>query len=193
MEPLPGRPLESRQRAARVARTTLTLNLKRSLVCQNCHMNHRQTTNAPTMSAAASSRLRRVNPALNAVVLKHYELAREAVRAGLPAGPLAGVPMLLKDLGLQLRGTVTSNGSVFFRDAVTDYDSTFVSRYRAAGLVIFGKSASPELGQTATTESKLWGLTRNPWNRDYSAGGSSGGAAAAVTRGWTSRRGGSRP
>lgn len=84
-----------------------------------------------------------VNPALNAVVLKHYELAREAVRPGLPTGPLSGVPMLLKDLGVQLRGTVTSNGSVLYRDAVADYDSTLVSRYRAAGFVIFGKTTSP--------------------------------------------------
>jgi len=143
----------------------------------------KREVSAAEVLEAAIARAEAVNPALNAVVLKHYELAREAVRAGLPAGPLAGVPMLLKDLGLQLRGTVTSNGSVFFRDAVADYDSTFVSRYRAAGLVIFGKSASTELGQTATTESKLWGLTRNPWNRDYSAGGSSGGAAAAVAAG----------
>lgn len=132
---------------------------------------------------AAIARTEALNPAINAVVLKHYELAREAVRAGLPAGPLSGVPMLLKDLGIQLRGTVTSNGSAFFRDAVADHDSTLVSRYRAAGLVIFGKTASPEFGQTATTESKLWGLTRNPWNRAYSTGGSSGGAAAAVAAG----------
>ena len=143
----------------------------------------KREVSAAEVLEAAIARAEQVNPAINAVVLKHYELAREAVRAGLPAGPLAGAPMLLKDLGVQLRGTVTSNGSAFFRDAVADYDSTLVSRYRAAGLVIFGKSASPELGQTATTESKLWGLTRNPWNREYSAGGSSGGAAAAVAAG----------
>jgi len=142
----------------------------------------RQVSPAELLEAAIA-RTEAVNPALNAVVLKHYELAREAIRAGLPAGPLMGVPMLLKDLGVQLRGTVTTNGSVFFRDAMADYDSTIVSRYRAAGLVIFGKTASPELGQTATTESKLWGLTRNPWNREYSTGGSSGGAAAAVAAG----------
>lgn len=132
---------------------------------------------------AAIARAEAVNPALNAVILKHYELAREAVGSGLPTGALAGVPMLLKDLSIQLRGTVTSNGSRFFRDAVADHDSTLVSRYRSAGLVIFGKTASPEFGLTATTESRLWGLTRNPWNLEYSTGGSSGGAAAAVAAG----------
>lgn len=143
----------------------------------------RREVSATELLEAAIARTEAVNPALNAVVLKHYELAREAARGGLPAGALSGVPMLLKDLGVALRGTVTTNGSVFFRDAVAGYDSTLVSRYRAAGLVIFGKSASPELGQTATTESKLWGVTHNPWHADYSAGGSSGGAAAAVAAG----------
>src|SRR5690606_8271788 len=100
----------------------------------------KREVSAAEVLEAAIARAEQVNPAINAVVLKHYELAREAVRAGLPAGPLAGAPMLLKDLGVQLRGTVTSNGSAFFRDAVADYDSTLVSRYRAAGLVIFGKS-----------------------------------------------------
>lgn len=132
---------------------------------------------------AAIARVEAVDPAINAVVLKHYDLARAAVKSGRPAGPLCGVPMLLKDLGIALKDTVTSQGSAFFRDAVADHDSTVVQRYRQAGLNIFGKTASPEFGQTGTTESRLWGLTRNPWNREYSAGGSSGGAAAAVAAG----------
>ncbi len=132
---------------------------------------------------AAISRTEAINPAINAVVLKHYELARAAASAGKPAGLLGGVPMLLKDLGISFKHTITSNGSVFFRDAMADHDSTLVDRYRRAGLNIFGKTASPEFGQTATTESRLWGLTRNPWSLDHSAGGSSGGAAAAVAAG----------
>jgi len=133
---------------------------------------------------AAIARAEQVNPALNAVVQKYYDAARATVRAGLPEqGPLRGVPMLLKDLGLQMKGTVTSHGSRFFRDAVADHDSTLVQRYRAAGLVIFGKTASPEFGGTATTESILWGQTRNPWNPRHSSGGSSGGAAVAVAAG----------
>jgi Asp-tRNA(Asn)/Glu-tRNA(Gln) amidotransferase A subunit family amidase len=143
----------------------------------------RRQVSAAEVLEAAIARVEAVNPAINAVVLKHYELAREQVRAGTPGGLLGGVPLLLKDLGVGLKGTITTNGSVFFKDAVVDYDSTLVSRYRNAGLVIFGKTASPEFGQTATTESRLWGLTRNPWNLEHSAGGSSGGAAAAVAAG----------
>jgi Asp-tRNA(Asn)/Glu-tRNA(Gln) amidotransferase A subunit family amidase len=131
----------------------------------------------------AIARTEDVNPTLNAVVTRHYELAREAVARGLPDGPLRGVPYLLKDLGIALAGTVTTQGSVFFRDAVYDYDSTLVTRYRSAGLVIFGKTHSPELGGTATTESQLFGDTHNPWNPERSAGGSSGGSAAAVAAG----------
>ena len=132
---------------------------------------------------AAIARTEAVNPVINAVVLKHYDLARQAVSDRQPTGPLAGVPLLLKDLGIGLKGTVTTNGSAFFRDAVVDFDSSIVERYRRGGLVLFGKTASPEFGQTATTESRLWGLTRNPWNRERTPGGSSGGSAAAVAAG----------
>lgn len=132
---------------------------------------------------AAIARAEAVNPAINAVVLKHYEMARAAAAGALPAGPLRGVPMLLKDLGVSLRGTITTNGAAIYKDAVATENSTVVDRYLAAGLVIFGKTASPEFGQTATTESRLWGLTRNPWNLSHSSGGSSGGAAAAVAAG----------
>ena len=133
---------------------------------------------------AAIARAEAVNPKINAVVQKYYDTARAVARNGLPTdAPLRGVPMLLKDLGTALKGTPTTNGSRFFRDAAMDYDSTLVQRYRAAGLVIFGKTASPEFGATATTESKQWGITRNPWNLTHSSGGSSGGAAAAVAAG----------
>lgn len=128
---------------------------------------------------------------LNAVALRHYEMARERAQALSRAGraerlarpPLAGVPFGLKDLHLSLKGTVTTHGSVFFRDAVADHDSTLVQRYQAAGLNIFAKFTSPEFGQTGTTESRLFGATRNPWNLAHSTGGSSGGSAAAVAAG----------
>ncbi len=132
---------------------------------------------------AAIARTEAVNPRLNAVVIEHFDRARAAVARGLPDGPLRGVPFLLKDLNVALEGTVTSQGSRFFAGAVADYTSTLVERYRRAGLVIFGKTASPEFGATASTESTLWGDTHNPWNLAYSAGGSSGGAAAAVAAG----------
>jgi Asp-tRNA(Asn)/Glu-tRNA(Gln) amidotransferase A subunit family amidase len=132
---------------------------------------------------AAIARSEAVNPGINAVVLDHFALARTTVREGLPEGPFRGVPFLLKDRGAGPADTVTTNGSRFFADAVASRTSTLVERYEAAGLVIFGKTASPEFGATSTTESKLWGKTRNPWQLARSAGGSSGGAAAAVAAG----------
>ena len=131
----------------------------------------------------AIARASAVNPVINCVVEELYNHARENIRGGLPRGPFTGVPFMLKDLGMALQGTVTTNGSRFFRDARMDYTSTVVERYQQAGLVIFGKTASPEFGGTGTTESMLFGDTRNPWNLERSAGGSSGGSAAAVAAG----------
>ena len=131
----------------------------------------------------AITRLEKVDGALNSVPLKHYDEARAAIEAGLPDGPFKGVPFLLKDLHLLMTGTVTSFGSGAFRDNVADHDSTLTERYKQAGFVIFGKTNSPEFGLAGTTEPRLYGPTRNPWNTDHSPGGSSGGAAAAVAAG----------
>jgi Asp-tRNA(Asn)/Glu-tRNA(Gln) amidotransferase A subunit family amidase len=131
----------------------------------------------------AIGRANAVNPDINCIVEKLYDRARLEVGTSLPQGPFTGVPFLLKDLGMALKGTVTTQGSRFFSDWVADYTSTIVERYQQAGLVIMGKSASPEFGGTPTTESLLFGDTRNPWNLKYSAGGSSGGSAAAVAAG----------
>lgn len=131
---------------------------------------------------------------LNTVTVRHFELARSEAKQlsdlnsvdrikRFETAPLLGVPFALKDLGVAMKGTVTTQGSVFFKDAVADHDSTLVQRYRAAGLNIFAKLASPEFGQTATTESRLHGRTLNPWNVKLSSGGSSGGSAAAVAAG----------
>ena len=128
----------------------------------------------------AIARANAVQPALNFMTLPHFELAKKQLAKGLPKGPLSGVPFLLKDLGIALEGTVTSEGSRLFKDQLHNQNSTLTQRYLDAGLVIFGKTHSPEFGGTATTETQLWGATRNPWNTDLSAGGSSGGAAAAV-------------
>lgn len=132
---------------------------------------------------AAIGRVEAVNARVNAVVAKHYDEARAAIRRGLPAGPLQGVPFLLKDLHALLDGTVTSNGCRFFADNRADHDSELVARYKRGGLVIFGKTNTPEFGLTTTTEPQLHGPTRNPWSLDHIAGGSSGGAAAAVAAG----------
>ncbi len=132
---------------------------------------------------AAIDRIERRNPAVNAVVQRLYDEARAAIRAGLPDGPFTGVPLLLKDLVVLCAGTVTTHGSAFFRDAVADHDSELVARLKRAGLVLLGKTSSPEFGLTTSTEPRLHGPTRNPWNLEHSAGGSSGGAAAAVAAG----------
>lgn len=131
----------------------------------------------------AIERAERVNPTINAIVIPMYEKARRQVQSGLPDGPFTGVPFLLKDLHLLYSGERTTYGSRLFADHVADHDSELTARYRRAGLVVFGKSASPEFGVTPTTESALFGDTRNPWNLAHSAGGSSGGASTAVATG----------
>jgi amidase len=127
----------------------------------------------------AIARTDRLDPQINAVSVKHYDFARAQTAGGVPDGPFHGVPFLLKNLVL-LAGTRTTFSSRLFEDFVADHNNTITDRYLAAGLTIFGKSATPEFGLSATTEPRLHGPTRNPWNLAHSAGGSSGGAAAAV-------------
>jgi amidase len=129
---------------------------------------------------AVRQRVDALNPKLNAFCQLFYEKAEAQIDAGLAPGPFHGVPFALKDLGLYLSGTVTSGGSRIWSSDVASFDSTLSVRYRQAGLVIFGKTNSPELGLTVTTESALYGRTHNPWNPERIAGGSSGGAAAVV-------------
>ena len=132
---------------------------------------------------AAVSRVEARNPELNAVVRRMYDQARAAIAEGLPAGPFTGVPYLLKDLGAHYTGAVTSFGSTLFKDFVVDHDSEITARLRRAGLVIFGKTNTPELGLAPSTEPRLFGPTRDPWSLGHSSGGSSGGSAAAVAAG----------
>ncbi len=132
---------------------------------------------------AAIARVEARNPACNAVVSRLFDEAWATIADGLPEGHFTGVPFLLKDLGLYYKGAVTTGGSRFFADARADHDSELVGRYKTAGLVIFGKTNTPEFGLATSTEPRLFGPTRNPWKLDHSAGGSSGGAAAAVAVG----------
>jgi amidase/6-aminohexanoate-cyclic-dimer hydrolase len=132
---------------------------------------------------AALARAAEVNPKINAIVLDHEDVGRKAITDGLPQGPITGVPYLLKDLGAALKGTVTTGSLSLAREAVAAADSTYVERCKQAGLVIFGKTHSPELGLSPSSESRMFGATRNPWNLAHIAGGSSGGAAAAVAAG----------
>jgi amidase/6-aminohexanoate-cyclic-dimer hydrolase len=132
---------------------------------------------------AAMAAVEACNHEINAVVSRLYDQARAAIAAGLPAGPFSGVPYLLKDLGAHYRGAVTSYGGSLFKDFVVDHDSEITARLKRAGLVIFGKTNTPELGLASSTEPRLFGPTRNPWSLSHSAGGSSGGSAAAVAAG----------
>lgn len=109
--------------------------------------------------------------------------AREQLKNGLADGPFKGVPFATKDLGVKLKGQPMTNGSRAFRDNVATEDATLTERYRKAGLVIFAQTTSPEFGLTTSTESALYGKTRNPWNTDHTSGGSSGGASACVAAG----------
>jgi amidase len=129
---------------------------------------------------AAIGRVDEVNPSINAVVTPMYDQARAAIDAGLPSGPFAGVPFLLKDLRAQYAGVPTTSGSQFFTDYTPARDSELVARYKKAGLVIFGKTNTPSFGCCPSTEGALNGPTRSPWDINYSAGGSSGGSSAAV-------------
>ena len=131
----------------------------------------------------AIDRIATLNPRLNAVVSTRFDAARAEVEAGLPDGPLRGVPIVIKNLGTDVAGQPATDGSRLFADVVATVDSAIVQRYRAAGMVVLGTTNVPELGKSTTTESVLYGSCRNPWNPDYSTGGSSGGSAAAVAAG----------
>ncbi len=143
----------------------------------------RRAISASELLEAAIARCEQRNPAVNAVVIPMLEQARAAAKGDVPKGPFEGVPFLLKDLHLNVPGVRTTNGSSLYADNVPATESELVARYRRAGLVVFGKSASPEFGLTCTTESRPFGQTRNPWNLEHTSGGSSGGASAAVAAG----------
>jgi amidase len=133
---------------------------------------------------AAIQRIEAIDPALNAVIIRWFDEARESA-GNLPAGPFRGVPFLLKDLWAHYAGQPLSNGCNALKKALpaSPADTTLVSRFRTAGLNIAGRTNSPEFGSLPTTEPTAWGPTRNPWNLDHSPGGSSGGSAAAVAAG----------
>jgi amidase len=143
----------------------------------------KREVSAEEVLETAIARAEQVNPAINAIVHKQYEQARKAVAAELPEGPLKGVPYLLKNLGFFETGEPVTFGSGPFKDFVAEHHAAYVARCEKAGLVLIGRSASPEFGLNPNTEPRLYGSCHNPWNIEYSPGGSSGGAAAAVSAG----------
>lgn len=124
-----------------------------------------------------------VNADINAIINPMFFNARRYLRKNQPAGALAGVPMVLKDLLGHFPGVPTSGGSRSSQYVMQTIPSTLVSRLCEQGAVIIGKTNTPEFGLLATTENTAFGVTRNPWHRERTAGGSSGGTAAAVAAG----------
>ena len=131
----------------------------------------------------AIERLELVNPTINAVVTPMYDIALEAASVPIPVGPFTGVPFLLKEFLAEYAGVRFTEGSDFLGEFVPDHDTELVRRYKAAGLIVFGKTNTPELAIGVTTEPRRFGATRNPWDTSRTPGGSSGGAAAAVAAG----------
>jgi amidase len=128
---------------------------------------------------AAIARIEMLDPTLNAVITPTFDRARRQAERGT-TGPFAGVPFLLKDLALELEGVRFCEGSHFTREHVSTYTSDAVHRMEDAGLVILGKTNTPEFGMLPATEPSRFGPTRNPWDPSRSTSGSSGGSAAAV-------------
>jgi amidase len=142
----------------------------------------RRVLSAAELLEAARARARQVNPRINAIVRWMDQIADERV-AGPLSGPFAGVPFLLKDLYQEYSGVPSASGCRALATTPAREHSTVVERWLGAGLVIFGKTNTPEFGAKAVTEAKLYGAARNPWALERTTGGSSGGAAAAVAAG----------
>ncbi len=132
---------------------------------------------------AAIERIEQRNPTLNAVIHKMYDQARLAIQQNIPQGLFQNVPFLLKDLFADCEGIPMQLGSRFAKGYISAEDSELVKRFKQSGLIILGKTNTPELGLSPTTEPELFGPTPNPWDLNKSAGGSSGGSAVAVASG----------
>jgi len=143
----------------------------------------RGDVSASEVLQAAVARIEAVNPQINAVIRKLFDRARQQIGNGLPEGPFSGVPFLIKDLLAQIDGVPTGNGNLFWATRVAHGNSELVSRWERAGLVIAGRTNTPEFGLTPYTEPEANGPTRNPWDVTRTPGGSSGGSAAAVAAG----------
>ncbi len=131
----------------------------------------------------AVRRIERFNPAVNAVICRMYDQARSSIDSGLPEGPFTGVPFLVKDLVSSCAGAPMTKGCKALRNYVPAHDSELMKRYRNTGVVILGKTNTPEFGLMGITEPELHGPTKNPWSITRTPGGSSGGSAAAVACG----------
>jgi amidase len=143
----------------------------------------RKKVKATELMEEAITRAERLNPKLNAIIFKDYDRARKTAAGKVPKGHFGGVPFLIKDIAAATEGFPSRQGSRFLPPLPAPQDSYLVAKFKAAGLIPFGTTNVPEFGLVASTESKLYGPARNPWNLEHSTGGSSGGSAAAVAAG----------
>jgi Asp-tRNA(Asn)/Glu-tRNA(Gln) amidotransferase A subunit family amidase len=140
------------------------------------------------LTDCAIDRATQINPRINAIVHESFDLAREQAKHVdnqpdlLKRSPVAGLPFLIKDLA-EVKGLATTYGSALYENYISPQHANIVAKYVEAGLTVLGKTNTPEFGLTLTTEPRANCPCRNPWNLDYSTGGSSGGAAAAVAAG----------
>jgi amidase len=134
---------------------------------------------------AAIARIEALNPTLDAVIHERFDRARAEAAGDLPDGPFRGVPFLLKDFSCRMAGEPLHEGMAFLKRIgwIEGHDSWLAEQWRRAGLVVLGRTNTPEVGILPTTEPAAYGPTRNPWATDRTPGGSSGGSAAAVASG----------
>ena len=150
----------------------------------------RRDVSARELVVTAIERIDTLNPQVNAVIHRLYDDALRTADGPLGDGPFAGVPFLLKDLLSWYAGAPVRSGSRLLENFVAPHDSELVRRYRKSGVIIVGKTNTPEFGLTPFTEPELFGPTRNPWDVARTSGGSSGGSAAAVAAGMVPMAGG---
>lgn len=145
---------------------------------------------------ALIARAEEVEPRINAFSFEYFEEALDAAKEaeqryakGNPR-PLEGLPLAVKDESY-IKGQITTNGSILLRDNVAETTSPIIERLLEAGAIVHARTTTPEFSIAGVTWSKLWGVTRNPWNTDYTCGGSSGGSSASLAAGTTTLANGS--
>ena len=157
-----------------------------------------RTLSPVELMTAVINRAEAVNPQINAFTYKFFNRAMDQARKAEAryaktdgrTRALEGIPMVIKD-ETALKGERTTMGSLIMKDNVDDHDARIVERIKRAGAIIHGRSTAPEFSCAGVTHSRLWGVTRNPWNLDYTPGGSSGGAGAQLAAGTTTLANGS--
>src|SRR5690348_1642347 len=137
------------------------------------HLVRRGEVSPVELLEEAITRAEKHNGVLNAIVYKAYDEARKSAKSKLADGPFKGVPFLIKDIGMGVEGWPMTNGSALLQGYISPEDSQLTTRYRASGMVLFGKTNTPEFGIPGTTEGRFLGNCHNPWNPNHSTGGSS--------------------